>query len=373
MSDAPRAMWSDRPWAMHRPALTQLLREHAAAGARLQAPTAEQIEAAKQAALGSGRSSRAGVAVIPLVGVITPWPTYSFFSGYSRGLSSFRADLREAVADPDIKAIVLDVDSPGGMVALVPETADDVFAARQVKPVIAVSNTLAASAAYWIASQASTLLVTQSGDVGSVGVYQLHEDWSGWNERNGIDPTYIVADGSPHKVDGNMDEPLSEEAEAYLRGEINEIYDSFVNAIARGRGITADQVRADYGKGRTLSANRALEAGMVDDVATFEQGVALAMQEATAGTPSPAAAALADALEAAATQHDAIKDQSLLSLLDQVRETIAGDTPEGGAELDPPGDNDEHTPPDEPTAEEQEAAAAAAAESRRHAADLFFS
>ena len=91
-------------------------------------------------------------------------------------LEVFQKNFREAADDPNTKAIILDVDSPGGQVDLVPETVAMIHAAKRAdRPIIAVANTMAASAAYWLASAADELVVTPSGSVGSIGVYMMHE------------------------------------------------------------------------------------------------------------------------------------------------------------------------------------------------------
>jgi cell division septation protein DedD len=99
-------------------------------------------------------------------------------------------------------------------------------------------------------------------------VYMVHEDWSGWNEQQGIQPTYISA--GQYKTEGNPDEPLSDEARADWQQEVNDLYAMFVNDVAAGRSVTAQVVRDTYGEGRTLIADRALTAGMVDRIDTIE-------------------------------------------------------------------------------------------------------
>jgi ClpP class serine protease len=202
-------------WAISREALphvAQACRAASAGGVEAWTRVAAGAQTAAPRVARRPANQRAGgmVAVIPLCGVLTPRGSFlsMLFGGAPAGLLGFREAFREAVSNPDVGAIVLDVDSPGGLHTMTPETGAEVFAARGSKPIVAVANALAASGAYWIASQADEIVVTPSGDVGSIGSYILHEDWSGFNERMGIDPTYIYA--GRYKVDGNMDEPLSE-------------------------------------------------------------------------------------------------------------------------------------------------------------------
>jgi signal peptide peptidase SppA len=230
-------------------------------------------EIARLAADAGETSQVGGVAVIPLRGLLTPRPSLlSVLFGGGGGLMGFRASLRSALAAEEVKSIVIDVDSPGGSTALIAETAAEVRAARRQKPIVAVANTMAASGAYYIASQANELVVTPSGLVGSIGVYVLHADFSKLNERVGVAVTYISA--GRFKTEGNEDEPLSDEAREHAQEVVNDLYSMFVNDVAKGRGTTPAQVRNGYGEGRIVTARRAVELGMADRIETLERAVA---------------------------------------------------------------------------------------------------
>lgn len=212
------------------------------------------------------------VGLIPLHGLITPRPTLlSLLFGGGGGLEAFREQLREAVDNDDLDAIVLDVDSPGGSIALVEETAAEIRAAREVKPVHAVANVDAASAAYWLASQASSLSVTPSGMVGAIGTYSVHVDYTDQNDKLGVKPTYISA--GKYKVERNPDAPLDDEAAGYMQTVVDDAYARFVRDVAAGRGTTERAVRNGYGEGRMLTSDDALAEGMVDRVETLEHTV----------------------------------------------------------------------------------------------------
>lgn len=261
----PPLLLSASPWAI-RPELLGWVAEAA------RFPEATDVAATTEAKRKT-RAGPGGVAVVPLTGIITPQGSFlSFlFGGAPGGLLAFRESLREAVASPDVSAIVLDVDSPGGLVDLVPETAAEVRAARDVKPIVAVADTQMNSAAYWIASQAKELVATPSGDAGSIGVYRMHVDWSGNNAMNGIKVSHVHA--GLHKVDGNPDEPLNSEVMADWQADVNDVYDTFVADVAAGRKTSRKAVLEGYGQGRTLNAKRALEAGLVDRIDTYENVV----------------------------------------------------------------------------------------------------
>ncbi len=201
------------------------------------------------------------VAVIPLMG-----PLYNR-SSWGGGMAAFRAKLAAAVANPDVGAIVLDIDSPGGTVAGTPETAAAVRAAAGVKPTTAVVDSLAASAAYWIASQAGSIVVSPSAEVGSIGCLVVHMDLSAMLEAEGVKTTIIRS--VPAKAEGNPFEPLSEEALANIQGEVDATHADFVRAVASGRKTSMSNVNDTFGKGRVVGAAKAVNLGMADRVGTM--------------------------------------------------------------------------------------------------------
>lgn len=238
-------------------------------------PLAPQPVAAASRARGTRMVTPAGgqVAVIPLHGAITPrMSLLSMLFGGSGGLESFGECFSDALDDDDVEAIVIDIDSPGGVIDLVPEMAAQILAARGSKPIVAVANTMAASAAYWIASAADELVVTPSGQVGSIGVYTIHEDFSKMEQMMGISTTIISA--GPFKTDGNPYEPLSRGALAAMQDQVDTLYGMFTDAVAAGRGVKAAGVRAGFGEGRLVLAGQALQLKMVDRVETLGQTIA---------------------------------------------------------------------------------------------------
>lgn len=215
---------------------------------------------------GSNGSRGDSIAVISLYGTILPRPVANVSGGGGVALSSFQKVFSAADADPSVKAILLDVDSPGGSVELVPETAALIRGAQT--PVTAIANTMAGSAAYYLASQANELVVTPSGSVGSIGVFARHVDMSGALAQDGVDVTLISA--GKFKTEGNPYGPLGDEAKAALQAQVDEFYGMFVDDVARGRGVTSDAVIGGYGEGRMLLASQALAAGMVDRIDTLD-------------------------------------------------------------------------------------------------------
>lgn len=286
--------------------------------------TPEEIEAR----IGSGPSRRdasrqGSVAVIPIYGVLVP--RADMFTQMSGGTSveRLRATLREAVADPDVSQILLNVDSPGGQTDLIQEFAADIRAARQKKPVTAVANTKAASAAYHLASQADELVVTPSGHVGSIGVFAAHDDVSAMQEKLGVKTTLVSA--GKYKTEASPYEPLSDEARAHIQELVDEHYATFTADVAKGRKVSVETVRNGFGEGRMLSAKQALKEGMVDRIDTLEATLRRLGSAPPKPSPDPAPAPEPFTDEAATSGLSfASSVRSALGQVEQLAETARG-------------------------------------------------
>lgn len=217
----------------------------------------------------AAEGTKQSVAVIPIFGVIAHRAHMVMDICGPGGTSTEMLDqaIRTAAADPSVRSIVLDVDSPGGSVAGVQEVAATIWEARAQKPIAAVANSIAASAAYWIASGAHEIYVIPSGEVGSIGVYGKHVDASKADEVAGKTTTVISA--GKYKAEGIG--PLTEEAKAHMQSRVDAYYTQFVKAVAKNRNVSVETVRDGYGQGRSLGAAAALEAGMVDGIATLSE------------------------------------------------------------------------------------------------------
>ena len=237
-----------------------------------------------QQRLGAARPNRGAsqapksVAVIPIHGSIVPKATmFTDISG-ATSIQDLRSMFADAMNDPDVGSIVFDVDSPGGQVDLIPEFAADIRAQRGRKPMLAVSNTMMASAAYWLASQADEVAVSPSSMTGSIGVFAAHDDLSAAMEQLGVKTTFISA--GKYKTEGNSAEPLTEEARAHIQSLVDDAYMAFTGDVAKGRRVTVANVRNGFGEGRVLTAKAAVSAGLADRVATLEQTISRAASQA---------------------------------------------------------------------------------------------
>ena len=225
-------------------------------------------EARRQARLAQ---SAPGVAILPLYGVIVQRGNLiEEVSG--AGMTStqaFSSALHAAVSDESIEQILIDIDSPGGSVYGVAELAEDIYRARASKRIVAIANSLAASAAYWIGSAAKEFYVTPGGEVGSIGVWQAHQDFSRAFEQAGISTTLISA--GRYKIEGHPYAALDAEARDFMQSRVDEYYAAFVKAVARGRASSVSLVREGMGEGRVLGAEAARAANMVDGVLSFDR------------------------------------------------------------------------------------------------------
>jgi len=295
----------ETPWAIlpnKLAALEEIVSRHVA-GEKL---SAEEIQARIHGSTRPENRAVNSVAVMPLFGTIFPRANLMTEISGATSAESFGAQFSDLMKDPNIDAIVLDVDSPGGQISGVEELASMIFAARGTKPIVAVANHLMASAAYWIATAADEVVVTPSGEVGSIGVFAAHKDMSKAMEMDGVKVSFISA--GKYKTEGNPYEPLAEEARASIQGRVNEAYDMFINAVARNRGASPDDVRNNFGEGRTVGANQAVKLGMADRVSTLEETISRLLQN------SPSAIRSSDAARA----ENLRMAQSLRTRVDQI-------------------------------------------------------
>jgi capsid assembly protease len=211
-----------------------------------------------------------GVAVLPIDGVIAK--RMNLFSKISGGTSSqlIGAEIGRAMADREVQALVLAIDSPGGTVDGTPELADIVLGCRGVKPVLACTDGMMCSAAYWIGSAADQVLISSEvAVVGSIGVVTKHIDASAAEAKAGIRTTEIFA-GRYKRIDSQY-APLTDEGRAYLQAAVDHAYSVFVDAVGRHRGAGSDEVLSRMADGRTFHGSQAITAGLVDGVATLAE------------------------------------------------------------------------------------------------------
>jgi signal peptide peptidase SppA len=245
------------------------------------APDASAFTGSRRKSGGGGSLYRQenGIAIIPVLGSLVnrgAWlDAYSGMTSYE-GLA---AQFKSAGADKDVKAVITDIDSPGGEATGMFGLAETIRQVRKSKPVVAVVNDLAASAAYGIASAADEIVISPTSIVGSIGVVMLHLDRSGEMTKKGVKPTFIHA--GAHKVDGHPFGPLSKEIAADLQRDVLSFYDRFLETVAEGRGAKLIAKAARATEARTYIGADAIKIGLADRMGSFDDVLRALSQRTT--------------------------------------------------------------------------------------------
>ena len=211
--------------------------------------------------------TEAGVALIPVLGTLVHRTLGMEAMSGMTSYGALGALVRAAAEDAEARAILLEVDSPGGEAAGLGDLAETLLEARAKKPLWAAINEEAYSAAYFIAASATKVTIPVSGGTGSIGVIALHLDQSQRDAKRGEVYTYVYA--GARKKDGNPHEPISSDARAGWQESVDRSYGLFVEHVARARGISEASVRAT--EAGMLSPQLAKAGRFVDKIATFAQ------------------------------------------------------------------------------------------------------
>lgn len=250
---------ADEPWAITEAALRQIvaIAERGGDIDALQNKVGRRL-------VGSERTTvRDGVAVVPVLGPLFRRANLLTEISGATSFDTLAADLRAAVEDPQVQRIVLDIDSPGGQANGVSELAQQIRAANQVKPVTAYVGGSGASGGYWLAAAAGRIVAADTAFLGSIGVRMTVVSR---DPAKGEHRYEFVSAVSPFKAS----DPESAEGRSQIQTIADDLAEVFVQAVADYRGVGRDQVLADFGQGDVLIASRALAAGMIDGVGTFE-------------------------------------------------------------------------------------------------------
>jgi len=211
-----------------------------------------------------------GVAVIPIDGVIAK--KMNMFTRVSGGASTqmVARDFQDALQNPFVKAIVLNIDSPGGSVDGTFELANLIYESRGKIPIVAHTDGTMASAAYAIGSAADKIYISgNTTQVGSIGVITTHYDYSEQDAKRGIKITHITA--GKYKAVGADSKPLSQEDREIIQAEIDYLYTGFVEDVGRNRGVSVEKVISEMADGRIFIGKQAVKAGLVDGVLPLDR------------------------------------------------------------------------------------------------------
>ena len=246
------------------------------------------------------------VAVVPVQGVLTKRGVWFAGVQLAASMRGIVKALRLAAADRGVKAILLDVDSPGGTVDGIEEVAEAVAAAGRMKPVYAYADGLMASAAYWLSCSAREIAAPATAEVGSIGVVMMHRECSRALEGAGV--TYSVITAGHYKAAGNSVQPLTEEMRAYLQSGVDGTYEQFLQAVEQGRHVSREKALA-MADGRIFSGGEALKAGLIDRVSSrsdfinhIKEGLSMTLAELREQYPEAVAELQAELDRAQASQ-----------------------------------------------------------------------
>lgn len=203
-----------------------------------------------------------GIATIGVDGLLVRHRTWLSDLLGATVLGELEAAIREAAANPDVRGLLLSVDSPGGAVHGTIEVAQAVRDARTRMPVAAFTSGQMQSAAFWIASQADVVACGPVAFVGSIGVVAQHVDVSGAERLVGMKTSEITA--GKYKRIASSYAPLSDEGRAVIQDQVDHVYAAFVESVAEGRRAAPLDVLDRMADGRTFIGRQAVEAGLAD-------------------------------------------------------------------------------------------------------------
>lgn len=269
-----------------------------------------------------------GVGVLPITGSLVH--RGGIIDALS-GMQSYQSLEKKATAmaaDPDVKAILMEMDSPGGQAAGVFDLAKKMkeACAAAGKPLWAAVNETAMSAGYALAAVAERVTMAKTGSVGSIGVIALHVDQSKKNAKDGYSYTAIHAGAK--KTLGTPHAPLSNAAKSEIQSRVDEMYDHFIGHVAQMRGLEPEAVRAQ--EAGTFSGQAAIDAGLVDELMSFNESLAALEAEVSAKPFSAAGGFRQSKRSFAMSKAEATADQLTA---EQVAAQVATAKTEGAAQM----------------------------------------
>ncbi|KWO16332.1 hypothetical protein WM27_24670 [Burkholderia ubonensis] len=211
--------------------------------------------------------------------------------------------LTDAERDESVSQVLMVFNTPGGSVYGTAELGDVINRVKALKPVIGVAQSLAASAGYWLLSQCTEAYCSPGGEVGSIGVYSGYQNIAKAMEMAGVDIQLFSA--GKYKTElSPFSDGLSPDAVAYQEQRAQEYYTMFTKAVAKGRKVPVASVRNGMGQGRVLGAQAALEAGMIDGIASIDGVVGKMQRGARVSRPGPSTQSSRSGLSAQARRNE---------------------------------------------------------------------
>lgn len=293
------------------------------AGDTLATPPPANVDAG----MTGGLQNLEGIAILPVLGTLVRRASYI---GAASGLTSYHdieAMAEQAFADPMVKAVLLEIDSSGGEAGGVFDLAQRLRTLAQTsgKPLWAIADEAALSAAYAIASAADRLWLTRTAEVGSIGVVAVHVDESVADAKAGLNYTFLHA--GAHKVDGHPHAPLPAPVAADIQTDIEQLHAQFIALVAGFRRLSVDAIRDT--EARVYRGEAALQAGLADQIGTRAEAItALQRQLAMSAGRSlrNKAAALSASRTTSSPQEISMNDHNLVTPVDDAQENTAPNT-----------------------------------------------
>lgn len=300
------------------------------AGDALATPPPANVDAG----MSGGLQVQDGIAVLPVLGTLVRRSSYI---GAASGLTSYHdieAMAEAAFADPMVKAVLLEIDSSGGEAGGVFDLAQRLRQLAQCsgKPLWAIADEAALSAAYAIATAADRIWLTRTAEVGSIGVVAVHVDESVADAKAGMSYTFLHA--GAHKVDGHPHAPLPAPVAADIQTDIDQLHDQFIALVAGFRRVTVDAIRDT--EARVYRGEAALQVGLADQIGTRAEAIT-ALQNQLAMSAGRSLRNKSASLSATRTtsrsqpspKEISMNDQSTVSPLDETLEgSSANQTPQ---------------------------------------------
>ena len=207
-----------------------------------------------------------GVAVIPVTGPIFKHASIMSEMSGATSASTIARDIQAALDNPSIKGIVLDIDSPGGQVSGISELSSMIYEGRSKKQIVAYVDGLACSAAYWVASACSSIVMSDTAEAGSIGCVWCSEDRTEADVKRGVRKIQIVSGQSPNK----RPDLTTEDGRTDLQKNVDATAAVFISSVAKYRGVSEATVLSDFGQGGCFVGADAVKAGLADKLGTFQ-------------------------------------------------------------------------------------------------------
>jgi signal peptide peptidase SppA len=208
------------------------------------------------------------IAIVPVRGFISNHASIWSMMGLESSSEVIAAQVQQAMDDPSVGAVILDIDSPGGTVYGLSSASEKIFSFRGKKPLTAIANGLMASAAYFLGSAADEVVADNDAEVGSIGSVMVHIDYTDYLQKEGIKATVIRSDEKKFK--GSPYEPLDDETKSEFQAVVNRYADMFIAKVALYRDVKESEVRAKFGNGGVLSPLEAKNVGMIDKIGSMD-------------------------------------------------------------------------------------------------------